>query len=289
MHTIPQTLLFIPGNSPAMLIAGGVFEADALILDLEDAVSPREKDAARLLVAEALQHVDFSPSMRVVRINGMDSFGPEDIACVVPAGADCILVPKVESAQAIQEAAALIERHEREPGRTKIIALLETPQGIVAASEVARSHPRLMGLFFGGEDYAAGIGATRTREGDEIQAARMAVHNAAAAAGILSIDTVFVDTADEEGLRAETAKVKKLGFKAKAAINPRQIDPIREELAPTSAEINWAERVMQALEDAKKSGSGVVALDGKMVDAPVATQARTILALAHRSTQGGSQ
>ena len=286
MDRIPQTLLFIPGNTPAMLIAGGVFEADALILDLEDAVAPREKDAARLLVGQALRHVDFSPSMTVVRINPLDSFGRDDIAFIVPCGPDCILIPKVESAETILEAAALLDTHEASPGRTRIIALLETPQGIIQAPAIARSHPRLMGLFFGAEDYAAGIGATRTREGGEIQAARMAVHNAASAAGILSIDTVFVDTADEEGLRAETAMVKKLGFKAKAAINPRQVDPIREELSPTSAEINWAERVMQVLEDAKKSGSGVVALDGKMVDAPVALQAQTILALAHRNAGG---
>lgn len=288
MDRIPQTLLFIPGNNPAMLLAGGVFEADALILDLEDAVAPREKDAARLLVGEALRHVDFSPSMKVVRINSMDTFGRDDIAFIAACGPDCILVPKVESAETILEAAALLEAHESTPG-IRIIALLETPQGIIQAPAIARAHPRLMGLFFGAEDYAAGIGATRTREGGEIQSARMAVHNAASAAGILSIDTVFVDTADEEGLRAETAMVKKLGFKAKAAINPRQIDPIREELSPTSAEINWAERVIQVLEDAKKSGSGVVALDGKMVDAPVALQARTILALAHRGAQGESQ
>lgn len=278
-----RTMLFIPGNSPAMLQSGGLFGADAVILDLEDTVAPGEKDAARQLVVQALHHVDYSGSERVVRINPLDTVGAADIASVVSGRPDALLVPKVESAADILQAAALVEAAEA-PGQgpVKLVALLETPRGLAAAGVIAEAHPRLTALALGAEDYTAALGAVRTKEGREIYTARTLVVNAAAAAGIQSFDTPFTDAGDEEGLLADTRLARMLGFKGKLAVHPRQIEPIHSVFNPTAGEIAWAERVLDALRQAEEEGSGIASLGGKMVDAPVAQRARQVLQLARR-------
>ena len=209
-----RTMLFIPGNNPAMLQNGGVFEADAVILDLEDAVAPQEKDAPRLLVAEALKTVDYGTSEKVVRINPLDTFAAVDIPIIVACRPDALLVPKVESAEDIVRVVRMVEQAEQ-PGQTpvRLIALLETPRGIAEAYAVAKADPRLVALALGAEDYTASLGAKRTREGTEIFNARAVVVNSAAAAGIQAIDTPFTDANDPEGLREDTLLAKKMGFK----------------------------------------------------------------------------
>lgn len=276
-----RSMLFIPGNNPGMLQNGGVFGADSVILDLEDAVAPNEKDAARFLVANALRTVDYGDSEKTVRINPLDTFAKEDIAAIVPCRPDALVVPKVQSAADIHEAVRLIEAAEA-PDQTpvKIIALLETPQGILEAYSIAKAHERVVALALGAEDYTAGLGAMRTKEGQEIFTARTMLINAAAAAEIQSIDTPYTDANDDEGLQEDTELAKKLGFKGKLSINPRQIDIIHGVFNPSLNDIDWAEQVVQAIERAKAEGSGVASLNGKMVDLPIVNRAERILHLA---------
>ena len=278
---IRRSMLFIPGNHPGMLQNGGVFEADSIILDLEDAVAPFEKDAARKLVSMALLHVDYGNSEKVVRINPLDCDGGADIAAVVPNGPDAILLPKVQSAAEIRDAARLIAAAEgRGQKPVKIIGLIETPRGLANALEIAEADPRVVALALGAEDYTAALGAVRTREGDEIRTARALLINAAGAAGIDVIDTPFTDVNDDAGLAEDARLAKRLGFKGKLAINPRQVEVIHDAFNPSAKDIAWAERVVDAIEQAKAQGSGVISVDGKMVDAPIVSRANRTLELA---------
>lgn len=276
-----RSMLFIPGNNPGMLQNGGVFAADSVILDVEDAVAPGEKDAARLLVAHSLRSVDYGRSETVVRINTIDTFGKEDIRVIVPCQPDLLMVPKVESEADIKEVVSLINIAEK-PGQKKVrlVALLETPRGIAEAYNIARADERVVALALGAEDYTAALGANRTKQGTEIFTARTVIVNAAAAAGIQSIDTPYTDANDEQGLLEDTKVAKQLGFKGKLAINPRQIDVIHEVFNPTEHDIEWAERVIEAIQRAEAEGSGVASLNGKMVDAPIVNRAERILYLA---------
>lgn len=278
-----RSLLFMPGNNPAMLLAGNLFEADGVILDLEDAVAPTEKDAARILVAHALKTIDYGNCEKVVRINPLDTYGLEDIPFIAKCMPDTLLVPKVESAADIQQVTALLEKQGETAQNIKLIALLETPKGIANAYEIAGSSSRLVALALGAEDYTAFLGAKRTKSGEEIFAARMAIINAAAAFSLQSIDTPFTDAADDEGLIVDTQLAKSLGFKGKLSINPRQIEGIHEVFNPTLEDINWARKVINALEQAKNAGLGVASLGGKMIDAPVANRANIVLDLALRA------
>lgn len=276
-----RSMLFIPGNNPGMLQNGGVFGADSVILDLEDAVAPTEKDAARFLIAHALKTVDYGNSEKVIRINPLDTFAAEDIKAVVPCGPDAILVPKVESAADIHAAVKMITAAELPNQKpVKIIALLETPRGIIEAYNIAMADPRVVALALGAEDYTAGLGAMRTKEGTEIFTARTIVVNAAAAADVQSIDTPYTDANDEDGLLADTKLAKQLGFKGKLSINPRQIETIHTVFNPSVSDIDWAEQVIDAMNKAAAEGSGVASLNGKMVDLPIVNRAERILQLA---------
>ncbi len=278
-----RSLLFLPGNNPGMLQSGGVFEADGVILDLEDAVSPLEKDAARLLVAQALRKVDYRGSQKIVRINPLSAGGAADIRAIVPCAPDALLLPKSECVQDLLAQLAFIEQAQQ-PGQkaVEVILLIETPLGLARVNELACVHPAVVALAFGAEDYTAALGAVRSKEGGEILAARSLLVNAAAAAGIESIDTPFTDAQDEEGLLKDTLLAKNMGFKGKLAINPRQVDIIHSAFNPSEGEVDWAERVIEALATAKQQGSGVVSVDGKMVDAPVAIRAERIIKLAKK-------
>ena len=274
---------FIPGNNPGMLQNGGVFGADAVILDLEDAVAPTEKDAARFLVAQALETVDYGSSEKVVRINPLDTFGRQDIRMIVPCRPDVLLVPKVESAQDIQAVTALISECEHDGQKpVELIALLETPQGISEAHAIAAAERRVVALALGAEDYTAALGARRTKKGTEIYTARTLVINAAAAAGIQAIDTPYTDANDEDGLYKDAVVAKELGFKGKLSINPRQIDVIHSVFNPTADDIEWAGQVIEAIRRAEAEGSGVASLKGKKVAAPIVNRAEQIMQLAKR-------
>lgn len=279
--TMRRSMLFIPGNNPGMLQNGGVFGADSVILDLEDAVSPLEKDAARRLVGQALKTINYAKSEKVVRINSLDTnLTEDDIRTIVPCRPDALLIPKVQGPADIKKVAALIAAvEEPEQNPVQIIALIETPRGLAEAYNIATANSRVVALAFGAEDYTAGLGATRTKEGQEILTARSWLVNAAAAAKIDAIDTPYTDTADEAGLVADITLAKQLGFRGKLSINPRQIDIIHAGFSPSAKEIIWAEKVIQAIRQAKEQGSGVIAVDGKMIDAPIVNRAERIIQL----------
>lgn len=279
--SLRRTLLFVPGNNPGMLQNAGILGADSVIFDLEDAVAPREKDAARLLICQALTTIDYGICEKVVRINPIDASAQKDIAAVVPCRPDAILLPKAGSAQDVQQAAEWIKASETpDQPPVNIIALIETPLGIVNCFAVAASHPRVVAVALGAEDYAASLGMPRTNEGREIFTARTLLVNAAAAAGVQAVDTPFTAVNDEIGLAADTALAKQLGFSGKLVINPRHVETIHQVFSPSAAEINWARRVVAVIKQAETQGSGAVALDGKMIDKPIVDRAERLLHLA---------
>ena len=278
---IRRSMLYVPGNNPGMLQTGGLFGADVVVLDLEDAVAPTEKDAARDLVSRALRVVDYGLAETCVRINSLDTYAEQDLPVIVPCRPNLVILPKVHCAADIRMLAQLLECLE-EPNQKPIgiMAIIESPQGLAEVYDIARSHKRLVGLILGAEDYTAMVGSLRTKAGAEIAVARSLLVNAAAAVGLQSFDTVFTDAGDEDGLIKDTLLSKHLGFSGKAAVNPRQVKTINELFNPSAEEIALARRVLKALCQAEKEGSGVASIGGKMIDAPVAKRAERVLYLA---------
>jgi len=275
-----RTRLYLPGNEPHYFLNAGLHKPDGIILDLEDSVAPSEKEAARLLVRNALLNVDFGAAERMVRINQLP-LGIDDLQAVIPAGVQTILVPKCESAEQLRTIDAEIDRicQQHSVKRTVLLLpIIESALGVVRAFEIAAASPWNCALAIGLEDYTADIGAERTAEGRESLFARSAVINAAKAAGIQALDSVYSNVSDDAGLRASVTEAKALGFEGKGCIHPRQIAIVHDALAPTEKEIEYARRVVDAFNEAKKNGSGVVALGSKMIDAPVVKRAERILA-----------
>ena len=287
-----RTMLFLPGNTPNMLINGDTLGADTVIFDLEDAVSPDEKDAARILVRNALKYQNFSGCEVVVRINPTDTeFWKEDLDAVIPLKPDMIMPTKVSGGEMIREVSAYMgqveERSGIEKGSVKILPLIETALGVEKAFEIASSDVRVAGLFLGGEDFTADMHCKRTKEGQEIFYARTRLVCAARAWGIEAYDTPFTDVEDMEGLRKDTEFAKSLGFAGKAVISPRHVDIVNEVFSPTEAEIEYAHDVMDAIEDGKRQGKGVISLRGKMVDAPIVKRAQQVLEMEKAIYGGG--
>ncbi len=283
-----RTMLFVPGNNPGMLSTAHIYGSDALMFDLEDSVSLREKDAARLLVYHALKTIVCGGLERVVRVNPLSTpFGRQDIEAMVRAGAEVIRLPKTESAQDIWDTEAEVERVERAAGvpvgRTKLMAAIEGALGVVNAYAIASASPRLIGIALGAEDYCANLKTTRSPEGSELFLARATIVVAARAAGIDALDTVYSDVNNEEQLIRETEQIKQLGFDGKSIINPRQIKPIHRVFAPTQKEIDKALKIRAAIREAESRGSGVISLNGKMIDRPVVLRAERCLELARAS------
>lgn len=280
-----RSLLYVPGNSPSMVQHCMVLGADAVILDLEDAVALTEKDAARLLVRHALETLDFMGTTVFVRVNGADTpFFEEDIRAVVPARPDGIRLPKTDGAEDVLRADALMRRIEREAGLPEgsvaIQAMVETARSLLHAYDVASASPRVSGISIGGQDFAADLGIRRTRDGGELLYARAAIVAAAKAAGVDAFDTVFTDVNDCEGLFADALAAVNMGFSGKAAIHPSQIAVIHRAFRPEEKEVRKASRVVRAAREAEERGVGVIAVDGRMVDAPVVAQARRTIELA---------
>ncbi|QVI35775.1 citrate (pro-3S)-lyase subunit beta [Lacticaseibacillus chiayiensis] len=283
-----RTMMFVPGNNPAMLKDAGIYGADAIMFDLEDAVSLAEKDAARDLVYEALQTVDYGDAEKVVRVNGTDTpFYKDDVRAMVKAGIDVIRLPKTESAQMIQElekdVAAAEKEFDRTAGSTHLMAAIESAKGVVNAVPIATASQRMIGIALSAEDYTTDLKTHRYPDGRELEYARNVILQAARAAGIAAFDTVFTDLDDEAGLQRETEYIHQLGFDGKSVINPRQISVINAVYAPTKREIQTAQMVMAAIDEAHEKGSGVIALNGQMVDRPVAMRAQRVIKLAKAS------
>lgn len=279
-------MLYIPGNNPAMLQQGGIYGADSLLLDLEDAVALNQKDAARILVRNMLQSINFYNTEVCVRINHLDTpFGLQDLEEIVPLQPDAIRYPKTETLEELAKLIEIIEaiedKHNLPHDKMTIHAMIETALGVQNVFEIAKFSKRVDAITIGGQDLTADMNIKSTKDGSGIDLARKMIVMAAKANKIDAIDTVFVDINDEDGLRAETEYAKQIGFTGKAVINPRQIDIIHEVYMPTDEEIRKAYRIILEFKKNKKAGIGVFAIDGKMVDAPVMTRAKQVLELAN--------
>ncbi|MCH4249433.1 MAG: citrate (pro-3S)-lyase subunit beta [Microbacteriaceae bacterium] len=280
-----RTMMFVPGNNPGMIKDAGIYGADSIMFDLEDSVSLPQKDAARMLVFEALQNVDFGSAELVCRINDLHSeFGRADVFAVVRAGIDVIRLPKTETAQDIIDVEQVIVEAEEyfgiPLGSTRMMAAIESARGVLNAPEIARSSTRLIGIALGAEDYVTDMKTHRYPDGQELFFARSMILHAARAAGIAAFDTVYSDVENEEGFRHEVELIHELGFDGKSCINPRQIPIVNEIYRPSAKEITHAEQVLAAIEEARAKGSGVISLHGKMVDKPVVARAERTMRLA---------
>lgn len=277
-------MMFVPGNNPAMMQDAFIYGPDSIMLDLEDSVTMAEKDAARLLVHHALKTIDYGDTEMVVRINPLNTpYGKKDIEAVVKAGVHVIRMPKTETAEEVIEVEREIERVENEIGclgRTKIMAAIESTLGVVNAYAIATASKRMMGIALGAEDYCANLKTQRSQNGAELLLARQTIVVAARAAGIDALDTVYSNLNDMETFRKEVELIKQLGFDGKSIINPRQIEVVNEVFAPTQKDIDKAKTILAAIKEAEKRGSGVVAVNGKMVDRPVVIRAERTINLA---------
>ena len=288
MARLRRSMLFVPGNNPGMIRDAHIYGSDCIMFDLEDSVNINEKDAARFLVYNALTKLRYGKKELVVRINGLDSkLGVQDLEAIVRAQPDVIRLPKTETAQDVLDCEAEIERIEREAGipvgKTGMMAAIESAQGVLNAYSIATSSKRLIGIALGAEDYVTDLKTTRSPEGVELMFARSMIVNAARAAGIMALDTVYSDVNNEEGFRKEAEYIKKLGFDGKSVINPRQIPPLHEIFTPTEKDIEKALAVMEAIKEAERRGSGVISLNGKMIDKPVVERAKYMLERAQAS------
>lgn len=285
-----RSMLFVPGSNAAWLSTVQVYGADYIMFDLEDSVAVREKDTARLLVREAIKSPIWADTPVVVRINGIDTpFYHDDLEAVVSAGAAIIRLPMVRDAQMIRDLDAEItmleEKYGIPPGRTKILAAVESASGVVNAVPIATASPRMMGIALAAYDYAMDMHTTHDAATDESQLffARCALLHAARVAKIHCYDAVYSDVNNTEGFLREVAVIKRLGFDGKSLVNPRQIEPLHNAFAPTEAEVDHARRIVAAAAEAEEAGHGVVSLDGKMIDAPIIAGARRTLRLARLS------
>lgn len=284
MERLRRTMMFVPGANAAMLRDAALYGADSVMFDLEDAVSLKEKDSARTLVHFALKTFDYSNVETVVRINGLDTVGAQDVEAMVLAGVNVIRLPKTETAQDIVDVEAVIEKVEKENnipvGRTKMMAAIESAEGTLNAREIALASDRLIGIALGAEDYVTNMKTKRHPDGQELFFARSYILHAARAAGIAAIDTVYSDVNNMEGFADEVHRIKQLGFDGKSVINPRQIPVVNDIYAPTEKEIQNAKEVIWAIREAEEKGSGVIALNGKMIDKPIVERAERVIALA---------
>jgi len=284
MSKLRRTMLYVPGSKPSMIKDIYIYKPDSIMFDLEDSVSLKEKDSARFLVSEALQNVDYRGIETVVRINGLDTeFGQEDLKMMVKAQPNVIRLPKTETAEDVEEVERIIgeleEEYGIEKGKTKMMAAIESATGVMNAMSIAKSSNRLIGIAIGAEDYVTNIKTKRTPEGTELLFARCQLLNAARSAGIAALDTVYSDVENMEGFRKEVEHIKSLGFDGKSIINPRQIEIVHEVFTPTVEEYEDALQVLDAIKRAEESGSGVISLNGKMIDKPIVERARRVIEL----------
>ena len=287
--------LYLPGNSPSLMINAGIHKPDGIILDLEDAVAPDKKDEARFLVRNALCGIDFYGAERMVRINQGER-GLEDLEYIIPYNVNLILLPKCETAEQVlavnnkiqeilnRQSSLVIGHSSLVTGHSSLVIwlmpIIESALGVINAYQIASSAPNIVALAIGLEDYTADLGTRRTAEGTESFFARSMVVNAARAAGIQPIDSVFSDVGDMEGLRQNVLRSKALGFDGMGCIHPRQIVVIHETFAPTPEEIEKAKKIVFAFHKAREKGLGVVALGTKMIDPPVVKRALNTINLA---------
>lgn len=296
-----RTLLFVPGNRQNMIEKARHLPADVVVLDLEDSVPSSEKASARAVVRDSLAGLALGgrgeggeqKRQRVfVRINSIASgLAPDDLEAVITKGIDGISQPKPSSASDIREAAAIIERLERErgieAGHVKLLPWVETAKGLIHAFDIASASPRVVGISFGAEDFTLDTGMERTAEGTELLYPKTMVVIAAKAADVIAIDTPYNDFRDEAGLIKEARLARRLGFEGKFLIHPSQIEPVNRIFHPSAEEVDYARRVVAAFEAAEAQGFASTSLEGKMIDIPIANRARKLLMVADSIAQRG--
>lgn len=281
-ETLRRSMLYVPGNMPSMLQNIPIFECDVCIIDLEDAVPRSEKDAARALAASFIRSYTQRNKEIFVRINALDTpYWQDDLEAILPSMPDGIRLPKCEKPEFAERLDDKLTEHEEylgcPMGHFKMIASVESAEGILGVDKIAKASDRLIALGFSAEDYTASLHVDRPKSGDHLLVPRQLLLMACRAAEIQAIDTVWADTSDMEGLREECEHIKVLGFDGKSLINPRQIDVVHDVFAPRDEEIDYALQVVEAIQLARKQGTGVVSLAGKMIDAPIVARAVRVL------------
>lgn len=277
-----RSRLYVPGSEPKYFINAPLHGADAIILDLEDSVHANEKDASRLLVRNALRSIDFLGCERMVRVNQLP-LGIEDLEEIVPESPNLILLPKVENTAQVLQASARIAEIQAQYGINHpiwLMPILESALGIENAFAIAHASDQIVALTIGLEDYTADLGVMKTLGGSESLYARQRVVNAAHAAGIQAIDSVFGDVADLDSLRVWALNSRAMGFEGMGCVHPLQIPVIHEAFAPTPTEIEKAKKIVAAYNEAQEKGLGVVSLGSKMIDPPVVRRALKVMARA---------
>ena len=283
-----RTMMFLNCQKPGLIKDPYIYKPDSIMLDLEDAVAEKEKDAARYSLYHALQEIDYRGVERVVRINGLDTpYWQEDIRCAVAGGCDAIRIPKTESAKDVK----LVEEHviaaEKEfgipEGRTLIMAALESARGIMKALDICEASDRLFGIALSGGDYTKDLQTHITGTGVELMGARQNMVIAARAAGVQCFDTVYTDLDNMDGFRQDVETIHLMGFDGKSIINPRQIEVVHQIYTPTQKDIIFAEKVVKEIDDKKAKGIGVFTVDGKMIDIAFYDGAKRTIELAKAS------
>jgi citrate lyase beta subunit len=274
----------MPGDDWKKIVKATTLGVDCICMDMEDGVAVSRKAEARVTIAKALRELDFGASEKLARVNSIGSgWERDDIDAVLPFRPDGIVIPKVESREQVEWGSRLIEAAELKYGWTlnsiRMLVGVETALGILNLKEIA-AHPRLDGIIFGGEDYAASVGARRTREAVELLYARQAVVAACAAFGLQAIDIVYIDFKDAEGLRLEAEQGAGFGFSGKQIIHPNQVEVTQEAFTPSDEALEEARRIVETFEASQKEGKGAYALDGKMIDMPLLKNAQKTLARA---------
>ena len=283
-----RSMMFLNCQKPGLIKDPYVYGPDSIMLDLEDAVAEKEKDAARFSLFHALREIDYRGVERIVRINGLDTdLWEEDIRCSVAGGCDAIRIPKTETAEDVHRVEAAVAAAEKEfgveAGRTLIMAALESAKGVMNTMEICLASPRLFGIALSGGDYTKDLQTTISGTGVELMGARQHMIIAARAAGVQCFDTVWTNLDDMEGFRKEVETIHAMGFDGKSIINPRQIPIVHDIYTPKDKDIIFAEKVVREIDEKKAQGIGVFTVDGKMIDIAFYDGAKRTLALARAS------
>ena len=281
MHS-RRALLYMPGDDRRKIEKATTLGVDCICMDMEDGVAVTRKAEARAVIAQAMKELDFGKSERCIRINSFGSgFEEFDLVAALATNPDSIVVPKIETAEQVKWVSEHIETYElssnNNVGSIRLLIGVETAKGILNLREIATSDKRLEAIIFGAEDYAASVGATRTKEGTEVLYARSAIVTACAANDLQAIDMVYIDFRDIEGLRVAAQQGAGLGFSGKQIIHPNQVIPVQEAFTPSDDAIAYAQRVVETFISSQKEGKGAYALDGKMIDMPLVKNAQKVL------------
>ena len=283
-----RTMIFLNAQKPGLIKDPYIYKPDSIMLDLEDAVAEKEKDAARFSLYHALREINYRGIECIVRINGLDSeLWKEDIRCAVAGGADGIRIPKTETAEDVRRVEKAVEEAENEfgieRGKVLIMAALESAKGVLNALDICNASERLFGIALSGGDYTKDLQTRITGTGVELMGARQHMIIAARAAGVQCFDTVYTDLDDMEGFKKDVETIHLMGFDGKSIINPRQIAPVHEIYTPTQKEIVFSQKVVKEIEEKKKLGIGVFTVDGKMIDIAFYDGAKRTIELAKAS------